>query len=157
MRHPSLPVRVLLALTVGLSACQTLSSLSTSSNSVNSISESSGSVSSLSESLTGSATSSTSSLGGEESAALERDVETATALFTENGGDADAVMRGVGALCERYALTDWETEPAVRRGLARGLAASGLPADEVARFAEQMSGPEPAVRDALRDALAARP
>lgn len=129
-------------------------------NSSNSISESSGSVSSVSESFTDSSDSSgssSSSLGSEESAALQRDVETAVALASQSGGDADAALRDVSALCERYALTDWETEPAVTTGIARGLAAAGVPPEAVARFASRAADPDPALRDALRDALAARP
>lgn len=139
-------------LSAGLAGCAIFSSS-------NSISESSGSVSSVSESFTTSSrssTSSSSSLGSEESAALQRDVETTIALASESGGDADAVLRDVGSLCERYALTDWEAEPAVTTGIARGLAAAGVPAPEVARFARRVAGPDPALRDALRDALAAR-
>lgn len=127
------------------------------SNSSNSVSESSGSVSSLSESLTDSSASSASSLGAEESAALGRDVETTVALVGERGGDADALLRSVGALCRRRALSDWESEPAVRDGMARGLEAVGVPPREVARFARRIAGPDPAVRDALADALASRP
>lgn len=151
MMHTSglLRTALALALATALAGCA-------ASTSLNSISESSGSVSSISRSITSVGSSSLSSLGGEESAALERDVETSTALVTERGGDADAVLRDVGALCEGYALTDWEAEPAVQRGIARGLAAAGLPASDVERFSARASGPEPAVRDALRDALRSR-
>jgi len=154
--YPVFPHASLLAVALlgaALAGCASIS------NSSNSVSESSGSVSSVSGSITDSSRSSgssSSSLGSEESAALQRDVETAIALASESGGDADTVLRDVSALCERYALTDWETEPAVTSGIAQGLASAGVPEPEVARFARRAAGPDPALRDALRDALAAR-
>lgn len=138
-------------------ACALLLAGCAALSSSGSVSNSSDSVSNLSGSIQESSASSSSSLGGHESAALERDIETATVVASEGGGDADAVLRGVSDLCQRYALTDWEAEPAVRSGIARGLAASGVPPRAVERFERRVTGPEPAVRDALQDALAARP
>jgi hypothetical protein len=115
-----------------------------------------GSVSSVSESLADSGSSlASSSSEGEEAAALERDVSTYTVLFSDSGADVDAYLRGVGALCESYAVSDWEGEPAVRRGIAQGLARSRLSEREIDRFIERVAGDDAQMHDSLRAAAVA--
>jgi hypothetical protein len=112
-----------------------------------------GSVSSVSEGLADSGSSlASASSGGEESAALERDVTTYTALFAESGANVEAYRRGVGALCETYAVVDWERDPVVQRGIALGLARSRLSPDEIARFVERVSGDDAQMREVLHSA-----
>jgi hypothetical protein len=112
-----------------------------------------GSVSSVSEGLADSGSSLVSeSSAGTESAALERDVTTYTALFAESGADVAAYLRGVGALCETYAVVDWERDPTVRRGIALGLARSRLSPDEIERFVERVSGEDAQLRRSLHAA-----
>lgn len=115
-----------------------------------------GSVSSVSEQLADSGSSmSSSSSAGEEAAALERDVSTYTALFSETGADVNAYLRGVGALAERYAVSDWERDPAVTRGIARGLAGSRLSDDEIGRFIERVAGNDAEMQSHLHAATVA--
>lgn len=126
-------------------------------SSVNSISDSSGSASSLSESVSdsGSSLSNSSSAAGRQ-AALERDVRTYTALFSDSGADVEAYLRGVGALCEAYSVSRWEAEPAVTRAMALGLADSRLSVEQIERFADVVSAGDPDLRETLRTAAAAR-
>jgi len=79
-----------------------------------------------------------------------------TTLFTDSGADVNAYLRGVGALCETYAVTDWEREPNVARGIARGLTRSRLSAREVDVFIERVSGGDAGLRDGLRTAARAQ-
>lgn len=144
-----LRLAVLAAMTMGLSAgCAVFSSSSTSS-------ESSGSASSISESFSDSSDSSSSSSGGDESSALERDVSTYTALYTESGGDLDAYVRGIGALCEQYGVSDWQRDSAVRRGIAQGLAHSRLADTEIGTLVAGISGDDAELRESLWAAIVA--
>lgn len=122
----------------------------------NSASQGMGSVSSVSEQIADSGSSmSSSSSEGEEAAALEQDVSTYTALFSETGADVNAYLRGVGALAESYAVSDWERDPAVTRGIARGLARSRLSDQEIGRFIERIAGDDARMQDSLRAATVA--
>lgn len=146
-------------LLVGIGAGLGLASLGCNAalSSSTSASQGVGSVSSVSGRLADAGSSlASSSSAGEEAAALERDVTTYTALFTETGADVNAYLRGVGALCETYAVLDWERDPAVRRGIARGLARSRLSQDEVARFVSRVSGDDAQMRESLHSAAVDR-
>ena len=122
----------------------------------NSASEGLGSVSSVSDSLAEAGSSiSSSSSDGAASAALERDVSTYTAIFTGSGGDVGVYLRGVGALCETYAVSDWERDPSVWRGIALGLARSPLSEREIGVFAERIAGGDVRMRDRLHAAAVA--
>lgn len=148
MRNARWPWLIALWMT-GMGASLGCSAVLASSDSA---SQGMGSVSSVSESLADSGSSlSSSSSEGEEAAALERDVSSYTALFSDSGGDVSAYLRGVGALCATYAVTDWERDPAVRRGIARGLARSRLTESEIDRFAARVSGGDGQLRRSLRD------
>lgn len=144
-----LRLAVLAATAMSVSAgCAVFSSSSTSS-------ESSGSASSISDSFSDSSDSSSSSSGGDEGAALERDVSTYTALYTESGGDVDGYVRGIGDLCEQYAVSDWQRDPAVLGGIARGLADSRLADTEVGTLVAAISGDDAELRESLWAAIVA--
>ena len=65
---------------------------------------------SISESISDS---SASSSGGDDSAALREDLRSYTALYARTGGEIDAYLRGVGELCARHSLVNWQESPEV--------------------------------------------
>ena len=132
--------------TFGGMGCALLSSSDSSSGSSNSIS-------SIPESISDSSESSAWSSGDDDdNAAVRQDVRTYTALFTETDGDVDAYLSGVGAVCERHAVSRWQADPGIQRAIGEGLAQSGWTDTRVSEFAAGVVSDDPA---ALATILAA--
>ena len=109
---------------------------------LSSSSDSSDSASSISESFSDSSSSSNSSSDDEdaEDAALRQDVRTYTALFTETEGDVDAYLSGIGAVCERHAVSRWQADAGIQRAIGEGLAQSGWAKSRMSEFAARVAG-----------------